>query len=157
MLAGSAIAQPGGSPLSRSRLTRCGGTAAATAISSTVNTPSRQNTGPRRCAARLEGVAAPAAGAAAGRGRGAPRSSHPCSGTHSSRLMAPSTQEAWRQPPCAISQAVSGMNTVLASPPRKVSVMMARRNVAGKRRVTTANTGGYSVAAMPAPSSVHTT
>ena len=33
------------------------------------------------------------------------------------------------------------MKTVLAKPPRKVMVMMARRKSVGKRRVTTANTG----------------
>jgi hypothetical protein len=45
--------------------------------------------------------------------------------------MAASTHSAWRQPRAWISQADSGMNTVLASPPRKVSVMIARRKSCG--------------------------
>ena len=48
------------------------------------------------------------------------------------------------------------MNTVLASPPRKVSVMMARRKSFGNRRVTTAKAGEYSVAAMAAPMAIQT-
>ena len=47
------------------------------------------------------------------------------------------------------------MKTVLASPPRKVSVMIARLKSCAKRRVTTANAGEYSVADMPAPSISH--
>jgi hypothetical protein len=38
-----------------------------------------------------------------------------------------STHKASRQPQCSTKAAVSGMNTVLASPPKNVMVMMARR------------------------------
>ena len=65
--------------------------------------------------------------------------------------MAAKTSSAWRHPPELISQALNGKKTVLASPPKNVSVMMARRKSWGKRRVTTAKAGLYSVAAMPAP------
>jgi hypothetical protein len=45
-----------------------------------------------------------------------------------------------------INQAIKGMNTVLAKPPKKVRVMMARRKLIGKRRVIKANAGEYSTA-----------
>ena len=48
------------------------------------------------------------------------------------------------------------MNTVLANPPKKVMMMMARRKSFGNRRVTTANTGAYKVADMPKPRPNHT-
>jgi hypothetical protein len=72
------------------------------------------------------------------------------------RLSAASTHKASRQPIMRINQADKGMNTVLARPPRNVSVMIARRKSEGYLRVTTANTGGYKVAASPAPRPIHT-
>ena len=51
-------------------------------------------------------------------------------------------------------RAVMTGGSLLAWPPRKVIVMIARRKSCGKRRVTTANTGVYSVPASAAPSSV---
>ena len=89
--------------------------------------------------------------------RGAPRNSTAWIGRQTSNCSAASTHSAPRQPSRLISQAVSGMNTVLASPPRKVIVMMARRKSSGKRRVTTANTGVYRVADIATPSPIQTT
>jgi hypothetical protein len=73
--------------------------------------------------------------------RGALRSTRQCSGTHTIRCSAAIAHTACRQPKSRTSHAITGMNTVLASPPRKVSVMMARRKSCGKRRVTTAKAG----------------
>jgi len=123
----------------------CGGNAAVTAISSTVNTPTN-----RKGALRMWWLAEWLAGAAPatlpartapGVGAGACRSTRACSGAQTNKWMAASTQSACRQSSSAISQAISGMNTVLASPPRKVSVMIARRKSLGKRRVTMENAG----------------
>jgi hypothetical protein len=77
-------------------------------------------------------------------------------GAHTHRCSAARHHSAWRQPSSDISHAVNGMNTVLAKPPRKVKVMMARRKSLGKRRVTTANTGVYSVAAIATPRTAQT-
>lgn len=48
------------------------------------------------------------------------------------------------------------MPAVLAGPPRKVSVMMARWKSCGQRRATTAKTDPYKVATMPTPNAAHT-
>ena len=48
------------------------------------------------------------------------------------------------------------MNTVLASPPRKVSVMMAGHKSFGNRRVTRPKAVDYSVPAMEAPMAIQT-
>ena len=74
-------------------------------------------------------------------------------GTHRHNWHAAITHSMGRQPTVLSSHAISGMNTVLASPPRNVMVMICRRKLSGKRRVTTANAGVYSVAAMATPSS----
>jgi hypothetical protein len=154
MLAGTVIAQASDSPLSRSRLTMWAGSAAVTPMTSTTNTPISTKGRTAHMAAEIGvGMGCVRAGAA---GAGAWRSSRPCRGAQTRNCRPARHHNAGRQPHCAISQADSGMNTVLASPPRKVMVMMPRRKLSGKRRVTTANTGAYSVADMPAPSSAQT-
>jgi hypothetical protein len=55
------------------------------------------------------------------------RSSQACKGAHTKALRAASTHKVSRQPQCSTKAAVKGMNTVLASPPKNVMVMMARR------------------------------
>ena len=156
MLAGIAITQASGRSLSRSRLIRCGGIAAVIAIMLTTNTPISRKGAPRiRWPTEALGALDVMDGFALG-DAGAPRSKPACSGAHTSRCSAASTHSACRQPSVAISPADSGINTVLARPPRNVSVMMARRKSCGKRRVTTAKTGLYSVAASAAPSTSHT-
>jgi len=87
---------------------------------------------------------------------GASRSSQAWIGRQTRKCRLARPHKAPRQPQAAISQAVKGMNTVLARPPRKVIVMMARRKSLGKRRVTTANTGVYKIADMATPSAVQT-
>ena len=77
-------------------------------------------------------------------------------GAHTSQCSAASGSRAWRQPQLEISQAVSGMMTVLASPPRNVMVMMARRKSVGNRRVTTAKPGEYNTHAIATPRPIHT-
>ena len=122
-----AITQASRRPLSRSRLIRCGGMAAVTAIMPTTNTPIRRK-GALRSSCAGERAPPPATGSVRG---GAPRRHTACSGTHTSRCTAASTSSAVRQPQVAISQAETGMKTLLARPPRKVSVMIARRKSCG--------------------------
>ncbi len=74
-----------------------------------------------------------------------------CKGAHTSKCKTPSKHMVVRQSVTAINHAMSGMNTVLAKPPKKVSKMMARRKSLGKRLVNTANAGGYKVAESPMP------
>ena len=62
---------------------------------------------------------------------GAARSASACTGRQTNKCRAASTCTAVRQPQLAMSQAIRGMNTVLARPPRKVMVMMARRKSLG--------------------------
>ena len=137
-------------PFSRNRLTMWAGSATVTAISSTTNTPISKN-GALKMKSVTPLTACGSAAATRGPGRGAPRSVSQCRGAHTSRCSAARAMNAWRQPHSAISQAVSGMNTVLARPPKKVMRMMARRKSFGKRRVTTAKAGAYKVAAIAAP------
>ncbi len=68
-----------------------------------------------------------------------------------------STATDHRHPQAATSQPVSGRKTVLASPPKTVTVARARSRwwPSATPRPTTAKAGSYSVAAMHSPSPAH--
>ena len=154
MAAGMAMTQTGDKPDSCSKAIMCAGKAEVTDMVSTMNKANNQKGGWRRCSRTEVKGAASCAAEGSIRVRGAPCSSQPCKGAHTNSCSAASAHSACRQPHRSIHQANSGMNTVLAKPPKKVSVMMARRKSCGKRRVTTAKTGLYKVAAIPKPSQI---
>ena len=138
----------------------CAGKAEATAIVNTMNTANSQKGERRRCSrteTRASGKPECESVKAAREtscGRGASLSKTMCKGKHTANCSAANAHSACRQPQRSMHQANRGINTVLASPPKKVRVMMARRKSWAKRRVTTAKAGVYKVAAMPSPSQI---
>ena len=115
----------------------CAGRAEVTDIISTMKRASSQK-GAFRCWRTERGTGGVLGW---GRSRCTPCSSQACSGVHSSSWRAANAHKVGRQPHSAIHQLDSGMNTVLASPPRKVSEMMWRRKLLGWRSVSTAKAG----------------
>ena len=126
MLAGTAMAQDSPIPFSRNKLTMWAGKAAVTAIVNTTKTPTSRN-GALSRSARSGTPLAGDIGPATPRACGAFCRRKKWIGAQTRNCSAASHHKAWRHPKALISHAVKGMNTVLARPPRKVMVMMARR------------------------------